>query len=43
MGRYQEAESYLALAAAGMPDHPGAARNLQTIREYLAQLGGSAN
>jgi predicted CXXCH cytochrome family protein len=41
MGRYVEAESYLARAAAGMPEHPGAARNLQAIREYLAQSGGS--
>ena len=41
MGRYVEAESYLARAAEGMPDHPGAARNLQAIREYLAQRGGS--
>ena len=37
MGRYPEAESYLAVAAEGMPDHPGAARNLQAVREYLAQ------
>jgi len=42
MGRYPEAEAYLARAAAGMPDHPGAARNLQAIREYLTQRGGSA-
>jgi len=41
MGRYTEAESYLARAAAGMPDHPGAERNLRAIREYLAQRGGS--
>jgi predicted CXXCH cytochrome family protein len=41
MGRYIEAESYLSQAAAGMPDHPGAARNLRAIREYLAQRGGS--
>jgi tetratricopeptide (TPR) repeat protein len=37
MGRYPEAESYLSVAAEGMPDHPGAARNLQAVREYLAQ------
>jgi predicted CXXCH cytochrome family protein len=36
MGRYREAESYLARAAAGMPGHPGAERNLRTIREFLA-------
>jgi hypothetical protein len=36
MGRYVEAERFLALAAAAMPDHAGAARNLQAIREYLA-------
>jgi tetratricopeptide (TPR) repeat protein len=41
MGRYAEAESYLARAAVGMPDHPGAQRNLSAIREYLAQRGGS--
>jgi predicted CXXCH cytochrome family protein len=41
MGRYVEAESFLAQAAAGMPDHPGAQRNLRAIREYLAQRGGS--
>jgi predicted CXXCH cytochrome family protein len=40
MGRYEEAEAYLARAAAGMPDHPGAARNLQAVREYLARTGG---
>ena len=39
MGRYPEAEHYLALAAAGMPGHPGAERNLRAIREYLAQVG----
>ena len=42
MGRYVEAERYLAIAAAGMPGHPGAERNLKAIREYLAQRGGSA-
>jgi tetratricopeptide (TPR) repeat protein len=42
MGRYVEAEALLARAAAGMPDHPGAARNLQAIREYLAQVRGGA-
>ena len=42
MGRYTEAESYLARAAAGMPDHPGAARNLRAIREYLTQRGAVA-
>ncbi|MBD3851483.1 MAG: tetratricopeptide repeat protein [Acidobacteria bacterium] len=42
MGRYIEAESYLARAAAGMPDHPGAARNLRAIREYLTQRGAVA-
>ena len=39
MGRYPEAESWLARAATGMPDHPGAQRNLSAIREYLAQVG----
>jgi tetratricopeptide (TPR) repeat protein len=38
MGRYVEAESYLARAAAGMPDHPGAARNLRAVREYLSAV-----
>ncbi|MBD3857769.1 MAG: tetratricopeptide repeat protein [Acidobacteria bacterium] len=42
MGRYIEAESYLARAAAGMPDHPGAARNLRAIREYLTQRSAVA-
>jgi tetratricopeptide (TPR) repeat protein len=42
MGRYEEAEAYLALAAAGMPGHEGAARNLRAVREYLAQIRGSA-
>ena len=42
MGRYTEAESYLARAAAGMPDHPGAARNLRAIREYLTQRSAVA-
>ena len=41
MGRYPEAEKYLALAAAGMPGHPGAERNLRAIREYLAQVDGA--
>jgi hypothetical protein len=41
MGRYVEAESYLARAAAGMPDHAGAERNLQAIREYLAATGSA--
>jgi hypothetical protein len=36
MGRYVEAEAFLSRAAAGMPDHPGADRNLRAIREYLA-------
>ena len=40
MGRYAEAESYLARAAAGMPGHPGARRNLSAIREYLDQVSG---
>ncbi len=39
MGRYPEAEYWLARAAAGMPDHPGAQRNLSAIREYLEELG----
>jgi tetratricopeptide (TPR) repeat protein len=38
MGRYREAERFLAAAAAGMPGHPGVERNLRAIREYLAQL-----
>jgi len=41
MGRYVEAESFLARAAAGMPGHPGADRNLLAIREYLAQRAGN--
>jgi len=41
MGRYVEAETYLARAAEGMPDHPGAARNLRAVREYLARSRGS--
>jgi len=41
MGHYVEAEALLSRAAAGMPGHPGAQRNLQAIREYLAQRGGS--
>jgi predicted CXXCH cytochrome family protein len=36
MGRYVEAERYLAQAAAGMPGHAGAQRNLRAVREYLA-------
>ena len=40
MGRYQEAESYLARAAAGMPGHAGAQRNLRAVRDYLAMLPG---
>jgi Flp pilus assembly protein TadD len=43
INRYSEAESYLARAAAGMPDHEGAKRNLRAIREYLAQVGGSSS
>ena len=43
MGRYSEAERYLAVAAAGMPGHPGAERNLRAIREYLAQVGGGTD
>lgn len=39
MGRYDEAETWLARAAAGMPGHPGAARNLTEIRRYLASIG----
>jgi len=39
MGRYPEAEYWLARAAAGMPNHPGAQRNLSAIREYLGELG----
>ena len=42
MGQYLEAERWLARAAAGMPDHPGAQRNLRAIREYLAQTGAAA-
>jgi tetratricopeptide (TPR) repeat protein len=38
MDRYVEAESYLAQAAAGMPEHTGARRNLRAVREYLAAL-----
>ena len=41
MGRYVEAEAYLAQAAENMSDHAGAARNLSAIREYLARHGGS--
>jgi len=41
MGRYAEAERYLTLAAAGMPGHPGAERNLRAIRDYLAQVDGA--
>ncbi len=41
MGRYPEAERLLAAAAAGMPDHPGAQRNLRAVREYLAQVSNS--
>jgi predicted CXXCH cytochrome family protein len=41
MERYVEAEALLSRAATGMPDHPGAERNLRAIREYLAQLGES--
>jgi tetratricopeptide (TPR) repeat protein len=41
MGRYVEAERWLTRAATGMPDHPGAQRNLRAIREYLAQTGAS--
>ncbi len=43
MGRYTEAEALLAQAAAGMPDHEGAKRNLDAIRAYLAQVGGGAD
>jgi predicted CXXCH cytochrome family protein len=43
MGRYVEAESYLARAAAGMPGHSGAQRNLLAIREYLEQIGGGSD
>jgi len=39
MGRYPEAEHWLSRAAAGMPGHPGAQRNLLAIREYLEELG----
>ncbi len=42
MGRYPEAETYLARAATGMPDHPGAARNLRAVREYLVQIGAGS-
>jgi tetratricopeptide (TPR) repeat protein len=42
MGRYVEAERWLTQAATGMPDHPGARRNLRAIREYLAQIGAAA-
>ncbi len=38
MGRYAEAEALLARAAAGMPDHEGARRNLEAISAYLAQV-----
>ena len=41
MGRYTEAETYLARAAAGMPGHEGAQRNLGAIRAYLVQTGAN--
>ena len=41
MGRYEEAERFLAAAASGMPDHPGAQRNLRAVREYLAQVAAA--
>jgi len=41
MGRYPEAEQLLARAAAGMPNHPGARRNLAEIRRYLRSIRGS--
>lgn len=41
MGRYVEAERWLAQAAEGMPGHPGARRNLTEIRRYLATVRGS--
>jgi len=41
MGRYPEAERYLAQAAAGMPGHPGAERNLRAVRDFLAQVAGA--
>jgi hypothetical protein len=43
VGRYTEAEALLAQAAAGMPHHEGAKRNLDAIRAYLAQVGGGAD
>ena len=39
MGRYPEAETWLTRAAAGMPGHPGAQRNLAEIRRYLMSIG----
>lgn len=39
IGRYPEAERWLARAADGMPGHPGAQRNLAEIRRYLASIG----
>ena len=41
MGRYQEAETYLARAAEALPGHAGAERNLRAIREYLQQVGSA--
>jgi tetratricopeptide (TPR) repeat protein len=41
MGQYHEAESFLAQAAAGMPGHAGAERNLRAIRDYLRQVGSA--
>jgi len=38
-GRYPEAETWLTRAAAGMPGHPGAQRNLAEIRRYLMSIG----
>ncbi len=37
MRRYREAEHHLSRAAAGMPNHAGAARNLSAIRRFLRQ------
>jgi len=42
MGRYPEAEQWLARAATGMPNHPGAKRNLTEIRRYLESIGDSS-
>jgi tetratricopeptide (TPR) repeat protein len=38
LGKYQEARDHLAIAAAGMPDHEGAKRNLRAVKEYLEKV-----